>query len=51
MQRLLGFEGDTVETIFKGMQLDVGAPPEFMDFRFEVTTTTTAGSTSTTAAR
>ncbi len=36
MQRLLGFEGDKVETIFKGMQLDVGAPPEFMDFRYEV---------------
>ncbi len=36
MQRLLGFEGDTVETIFKGMQLDVGAPPEFMDFRYQV---------------
>jgi len=36
MQRLLGFEGDTVETIFKGMQLDVGAPPEFMDFRYSV---------------
>ena len=36
MQRLLGFEGDSVETIFKGMQLDVGAPPEFMDFRYEV---------------
>jgi hypothetical protein len=36
MQKLLGFEGDDVETIFKGMQLDVGAPPEFMDFRFEV---------------
>ena len=36
MQRLLGFEGDTVETIFKGMQLDVGAPPEFMDFRYTV---------------
>jgi len=36
MQRLLGFEGDTVETIFKGMQLDVGAPPEFMDFRYVV---------------
>ena len=36
MQRLLGFEGDDVETIFKGMQLDVGAPPEFMDFRYEV---------------
>ena len=37
MQRLLGFEGDTVEVIFKGMQLDVGAPPEFMDFRYSVT--------------
>jgi hypothetical protein len=36
MQRLLGFEGDTVETIFKGMQLDVGAPPEFMDFRYVI---------------
>jgi hypothetical protein len=37
MQRLLGFEGDTVETVFKGMQIDIGAPPEFLDFRFEVT--------------
>jgi hypothetical protein len=37
MQRLLDFEGDTVEVIFKGMQLDVGAPPEFMDFRYTVT--------------
>lgn len=36
MQRLLAFEGDTVETIFKGMQLDIGAPPEFMDFRLSV---------------
>lgn len=36
MQRLLGFEGDTVETAFKGMQLDIGAPPEFLDFRYEV---------------
>jgi hypothetical protein len=36
MQRLLGFEGDTVEVIFKGMQLDIGAPVEFMDFRYEV---------------
>lgn len=35
-QRLLGFEGDTVETIFKGMQLDVGAPHEFLDFRYAV---------------
>ncbi|HJR24113.1 MAG TPA: hypothetical protein VJ804_01460 [Acidimicrobiales bacterium] len=36
MQRLLGFEGDTVEVCLKGMQLDIGAPPEFMDFRMEV---------------
>ena len=36
MQRLLGFEGRTVETCLKGMQLDIGAPPEFMDFRMEV---------------
>src|SRR5215218_1713277 len=37
MQQVLGFEGDTVETVFKGMQLDIGAPPEFMDFRYTVT--------------
>ena len=36
MQRALGFEGDSVETIFKGMQIDVGAPPQFMDFRYLV---------------
>jgi hypothetical protein len=36
MQRILGFEGDDVATIFKGMQLDIGAPPEFMDFRYRV---------------
>ena len=36
MQRLLGFEGDDVATIFKGMQLDVGAPPQFLDFRYQV---------------
>jgi hypothetical protein len=36
MQRLLGFEGDTVDVSFKGMQLDIGAPPEFLDFRFTV---------------
>jgi hypothetical protein len=34
MQRALGFEGDSVETIFKGMQIDIGAPPQFMDFRY-----------------
>ncbi len=37
MQRALLFEGDSVETIFKGMQFDIGAPPQFMDFRFRVT--------------
>ncbi len=36
MQRLLDFAGDTVEVALKGMQLDIGAPPEFMDFRFTV---------------
>jgi hypothetical protein len=36
MQRLLGYEGDTVETCLKGIQLDIGAPPEFMDFRMNV---------------
>lgn len=36
-QRLLDFEGETVEVAFKGIQLDIGAPPEFLDFRFEVT--------------
>ena len=40
MQQALGFEpapgeGDVV-TIFKGLQLDIGAPPQFMDFRFGV---------------
>jgi len=37
IQRALGFEGDTVETIFKNLQFDIGSPPQFMDFRFEVT--------------
>ena len=36
MQRALGFEGDTVETIFKNIQLDIGAPPQFLDFRFSL---------------
>ncbi len=36
MQRALGFTGDSVETIFKGLQLDIGAPPQFMDFRYRV---------------
>ncbi|WP_296603198.1 hypothetical protein [Nocardioides sp.] len=37
MQRALGYEGSDVVTIFKGLQLDIGAPPQFMDFRYEVT--------------
>lgn len=36
MQRALNFTGDDVVTIFKGLQLDIGAPPQFMDFRFRV---------------
>lgn len=36
MQRALKFEGSDVVTIFKGLQLDIGAPPQFMDFRFTV---------------
>lgn len=41
MQRALGYapdrpgKGDVV-TIFKGLQLDIGAPPQFMDFRYTV---------------
>ena len=36
IQKLLCFEGSDVETIFKGMQFDIGAPPQFMDFRYRV---------------
>jgi hypothetical protein len=36
MQQLLGYTGDTVETMFKGIQFDIGSPPQFMDFRFKV---------------
>lgn len=36
MQEALGFTGDGVETIFKGLQLDIGAPPQFMDFGFRI---------------
>ena len=41
MQQALGFApavpgtGDVV-TIFKGLQLDIGAPPQFLDFRYTV---------------
>ena len=37
MQKALRYQGDDVITIFKGLQLDIGAPPQFMDFRYEVT--------------
>ncbi len=37
MKETLGITGDGVAEIFKGFQLDVGAPPEFMDFRYGVT--------------
>jgi hypothetical protein len=36
MQRALDYSGDDVVTIFKGLQLDIGAPPQFMDFRYTV---------------
>ncbi|QKW36809.1 hypothetical protein HUT06_24570 [Actinomadura sp. NAK00032] len=41
MQRALGYAPDVpgkgdVPTIFKGLQLDIGAPPQFMDFRYTV---------------
>ena len=36
MQRALKYQGDDVPTIFKGLQLDIGAPPQFMDFRYVV---------------
>ncbi|WP_194818611.1 hypothetical protein [Nocardia sp. XZ_19_385] len=36
MRQALAIEGDGVDTIFKGLQLDIGAPPQFMDFRYRV---------------
>ncbi len=36
MQRALGFEGNDVETIFKNLQFDIGAPHQFMEFRFDL---------------
>ena len=43
MQRALAFEGSDVATIFKGMQLEIGAPPQFMDFRYVVHSPTSGG--------
>ncbi|WP_067825578.1 hypothetical protein [Nocardia inohanensis] len=36
MRKALGVTGDGVDAIFKGFQLDIGAPPQFMDFRYRV---------------
>jgi hypothetical protein len=36
MQRALGFAGTGVDTIFKGLQLDIGSPHAFMDFRYRL---------------
>lgn len=36
MQKALNYAGDDVITIFKGLQFDIGAPPQFMDFRYTV---------------
>jgi hypothetical protein len=36
MQRALCFEGNEVGTVFKNLQLDIGAPPQFMDFQFRL---------------
>jgi hypothetical protein len=36
MQKALRYEGDDVITIFKGLQFDIGAPPQFMDFRYTI---------------
>ncbi len=36
MQRAMAFAGDGIDTICKNLQLDIGAPHEFMDFRFRI---------------
>ena len=36
MQACMGFGGSDVETIFKGFQLDVGFPHQYMDVRYEL---------------
>ena len=36
MQRALAFEGHDVSTAFKNLQLDIGAPHQFMDFQFRL---------------
>lgn len=36
MRVAMGIDGDGVADMFKCLQLDIGAPPQFMDFRFEI---------------
>ena len=36
MQRAMNFEGSEVGTVFKNLQLDIGAPHQFMDFQFRL---------------
>ena len=36
MQKAMGFEGNDVATVFKNLQLDIGAPHQFMDFQFQL---------------
>ena len=36
VQKAMGFVGDTVETVFKNIQLDIGAPHQFMDFAYRL---------------
>ncbi|WP_439029840.1 hypothetical protein [Gordonia terrae] len=36
MRSALGIDGDGVEDMFKCLQLDIGAPPQFMDFRYRI---------------
>ncbi len=38
MQRAMGFEGNDVSTVFKNLQLEIGAPQQFMDFQFRLDT-------------
>lgn len=37
MQEALRYGNNDVPTIFKGFQLDIGSPPQYMDFRFTLT--------------
>jgi len=36
MQRLMKFEGSDVGTVFKNIQLEIGAPQQFLDFQFRL---------------